>query len=77
MRRKADSIAFRSCIRTLASLTYLVAQKPDRTAAIQSVHNMFRTRVRIQNAVTTERYAEMSRINNQQKAEFVGDLFLM
>jgi hypothetical protein len=76
-RRKADSIYFRSCIRTLASLTHLVAQKSGRTATIQSVHNVFRTRVRHQNAVTTEPYAETSCMSNQQKAEFIGDLFRM
>jgi hypothetical protein len=65
-RQKADSIYFRSCIQTLACLTDLVAQKPDRTAAIQSVHNVFRIRVRIQNAVTTEPYAETSRMSNQR-----------
>jgi hypothetical protein len=76
--RKAYSISFRSCIQTLASLTtHLVAQKPDRTAAIQSVHNMFRTRVRLQNAITMEPYAEMSHMSNQRKAEIIGDLFRM
>jgi hypothetical protein len=29
------------------------------------------------NAVTTEPYAEMSRMSNQRKAEFVGDIFCM
>jgi hypothetical protein len=76
-RQKADSIYFRSCLRTLASLTQLLAQKPDRTNAIRSVLNVFRTRVGLQNAVTTEPYAEMSRMSNQRKAEFVGNTFSM
>jgi hypothetical protein len=75
--RKDDSISFRSCIRALASLTLLVAQKPDRTTSIQSVHNMSRTKAGIQNAVTTEPYIEMSHMSNQRKDEFVGDLFRM
>jgi hypothetical protein len=75
--RKDDSISFISCIQTLASLTHLVAQKPDRTTAIQSVHNIFRTKAGVQNAVTTEPYIEMSRMRNQWKAEFVGDIFYM
>jgi carboxypeptidase C (cathepsin A) len=75
--RKADSICFRSCIQTLTSLTHLVAQKPDRTTAIQSVHNVSRTKEGFQNAITTELYIEMSRMSNQLKAEFVGDIFCM
>jgi hypothetical protein len=76
-RPKADSIFFISCIRALACLTHLVAQKPDRTTAIQSVHNMSRTKAGLQNAVTTELYIKMSHMSNQRKAEFVGDLFCM
>jgi hypothetical protein len=76
-RRKSDSISFRSCIRTLASLTHLVAQKSDRTIAIQSVHNVSRTKAGLQNAVTTELYIEMSHMSNQRKAEFVGEFFCM
>jgi hypothetical protein len=75
--RKEDSISFRSCIRALASLTHLVAQKPNRTTAIQSVHNVPKTKAGIQNAVTTEPYIEMSHMSNQRKAESVGDLFRM
>jgi hypothetical protein len=52
-RWKADSIYFRSCIRSLASITHHMAQKPDRTAKIQSVHNVSRTKAGLQNAVTT------------------------
>jgi hypothetical protein len=62
-------------MRTLASLTHLMAQKPDRTNAIRSVLNVFRTRAGHQNALTTEPYAKMSPMSNQQKAEFVGDTF--
>jgi hypothetical protein len=62
---------------TLACLTHLVAQKPDRTNAIRSVLNVFRTRVGLQNAVTTEPYVEMSRMSNQRKAEFIDDTFSM
>jgi hypothetical protein len=75
--RKADSISLSSFIWALASLTDLVAQKPDRTTAIQSVHNVSRTKAGVQNAVTTEPYIEMSCISNQRKSEFVGDFFHM
>jgi hypothetical protein len=73
--RKANSISFRSCIRTLVSLNHLVAQKPDRTTAIQSVYNVSRTKARLQNVVTTKPPVEMSRMSNQQKVEFVGNIF--
>jgi hypothetical protein len=63
-RQKADLISFRSCIWALASLTHLVTQKPDRATAIQSVHNVSRTKAGIQNAVTTEPYIKMSRMSN-------------
>jgi hypothetical protein len=76
-RWKADSISFRSCIWTLASLTHHMAQKPDRTGTIQSVHNMSRTKAGLQNAVMTEPYIEMSHMSNQRKAEFVSDIFHM
>jgi hypothetical protein len=75
--RNANSISFRSCIRNLASITHLVAQKPDRTTAIQSVHNVSKTKAGLQNAITTEPYIEMSRMSNQWKAKFVGDIFCM
>jgi hypothetical protein len=74
---KVDSISFKSCIRTLASITHLMAQKPDRTTTVQSVHNVSRTKVGHQNAVTTEPYIEMSHMSNQRKAEIVGDFFHM
>jgi hypothetical protein len=64
-------------MRALASLTHLVAQKPDRTNAISSVLDVFRTRAGPQNAVTTKPYAEISRMSNQRKAEFIGDTFRM
>jgi hypothetical protein len=54
-----------------------MAQKPDRTTAVQSVHNVYRTKAGLQNAVTTEPYIEMSYMSNQRKAEFVGDSFFM
>jgi hypothetical protein len=76
-RRKADSISFRSCIWTLASLTHLLAQKPNRTTAIQSVLNVSRIKAGLQNAVTTESYIEMSHMSNQRKAEFIGNIFRM
>jgi hypothetical protein len=63
-RRKADSISFRSCIRTLASLTRLMTQKPDQTTAVQSVHNVSRTKAGLQIAVTIEPYIEMSLMSN-------------
>jgi hypothetical protein len=75
--RKAGSISIRSCIQTLASLTHLGAQKPDQATAIQSIHNVSRSKAGLQNAVTTEPYIKMSHMSNQQKAEFVGDIFRM
>jgi hypothetical protein len=72
-----NSISFRSCIRTLACLTHHMAQKPDRATAVQSVHNMSRTKAGLQNAVTTEPYIKMSRMSNQRKAEFVSNMFHM
>jgi hypothetical protein len=56
--RKADLIYFRSCIRTLASLTHFVAQKPNRTLAVQSVHNLSRTEIGVQNSVATKSYVK-------------------
>jgi hypothetical protein len=44
MRRKDDSISFRSCIQTLSSPIHHMAQKPDRATAVQSVHNVSRTK---------------------------------
>jgi hypothetical protein len=76
-RWQTDSISLRSSIRTLRSLTHLVAQKPDRTTAIQSVHNVFRTKVGLQNAITTEPYIEMSHMSNQRKAEFIEATFFV
>jgi hypothetical protein len=73
--RKADLISFRSCIQTLASLTHFVALKPDRTLTVQSVHNVSRTKAALQNAVTTKLYVDMSHMSNQQKPEFIGDIF--
>jgi hypothetical protein len=74
---KADLMSFRSCIRTLASLTHFVALKPDRTPAVQSVHNVSRAEPGIQNAATTKPYVKMRHMSNQQKAEFVRDIFHM
>jgi hypothetical protein len=74
-RWKADLISFRSYIRTLASLTHLVAQKTDRKPAVQSVHNVSRTEAGLRNAITTKPYVKMSRMRNQQKAECVSDIF--
>jgi hypothetical protein len=75
--RKADLISFRSCIQTLACLTHFVALKLDQTPTVQSVHNVSRTKSGIRNAVTAKPYVEMSRMSNQRKAEFVGDIFRM
>jgi hypothetical protein len=74
-RQKADSISFRSCIQTLASLTHHMTQKLDRATAVQSVHNMSRTKAGLQIIVTTELYIEMSCMSNQWKAEFIGNIF--
>jgi hypothetical protein len=38
---------------------------------------MSRTEVELQIAVTTNLYAEMSHMSNQQKTEFVSDIFHM
>jgi hypothetical protein len=73
--RKADLVYLRSGIHTLATLTYLVSQKPDRTHAVQSVDNLSRTETRIQNAIVTKPYVEMGCISNQRKAEFVRNIF--
>jgi hypothetical protein len=54
-----------------------MAQKPDRTTAVQSVYNVSRTKAGPQNTVTTELYIEMSYMSNQRKAEFIGDIFHM
>jgi hypothetical protein len=51
-------------------------QKLDRTPAVQSVHNVSRTKAGLQNVVTTKPYVEMSHMSNQRKAEFVGDIFV-
>jgi hypothetical protein len=73
--QKADLISSRIGIQTRASLTYLVAQKPDQTPAVQSVHNPSRTETELQNTIATKLYVEMSCMSNQQKDEFVGDVF--
>jgi hypothetical protein len=35
------------------------------------------TKAGLQNAITTEPYIEMSHMSNQQKAEFIGNIFHM
>jgi hypothetical protein len=75
--RNADSISFRSCIRTLAGLTHHMTQKPYRATVVQSVYNVSRTRAGLQILVTTEPYIKISRISNQRKAEFIGNIFCM
>ena len=74
-RQKADLVSFRSCIQTLATLTYHGAQKPDRTPAFQSVYSLSRTDAEIQNAVMTKPYVKTGHMSNQKKSEFVGDMF--
>jgi hypothetical protein len=54
-----------------------VAQKPDETPTVQSVHNLSRTEVGHQNAIAAKQYVETGHMSNQQKAEFVGDIFCM
>jgi hypothetical protein len=54
-----------------------MAQKPDWATAVQSVHNVPRTKVGLQIAITTEPYIQMSCMSNQKKAELVGDIFCM
>jgi hypothetical protein len=75
--RKADLIPIRSSIRALASLTHVAAQKPEQTPTFQSVHPVSRTEAGLEIAVTTKPYAKMSRMSNQQKAEFISDIFHM
>jgi hypothetical protein len=72
---KADLKSFISDIQTLATLTHLPAQKPDRTPAIQSVHNVSRTEAELQNAVTTKPYVKMGCISNLRKSDFVSNIF--
>jgi hypothetical protein len=74
-RRKADLVSFRSDIQTLATLIQLVAQKPDRTLAVQSINNLSRIETGLQNAIMTKPYVKMGRMSNQQKVEFIGDIF--
>jgi hypothetical protein len=62
--RKADLISFRSCIRTLPSLTHFVAQKPDRTPTVQSLHNLSRTETGVQHTVATKPYVKMGHMSN-------------
>jgi hypothetical protein len=64
-RQKADLESFKICIQTLVSLTHLVAQKPDQTPAVQSVHNLSRTETEIQSTVVTKPYIETGRMSNQ------------
>jgi hypothetical protein len=58
------------------SLTHLVAQKPDQTPVVQSIHNLSRSETELQHTVATKLYVETGRMSNQQKAEFVGNIFL-
>jgi hypothetical protein len=74
-RWKAHLVSFRSCILTLASLTHFVALKPVQTPAVQFFHNMSKTEAGFQNVVTTKPYGEIGHMSNQQKSEFVGDIF--
>jgi hypothetical protein len=53
-----------------------MAQKPNRATAVESVHNVSRTKAGIQITITTEPYIEMSHMSNQWKAEFVGNIFV-
>jgi hypothetical protein len=55
---ETDLEFFRSGIQSLATLTHLAAQKPDRTPATQSVYSLLRTDAEIQNAVTTKPYVK-------------------
>jgi hypothetical protein len=64
-------------IQTLASITHLLAQKPDQTLVVQSVCNLSRTETDIQSTVATKPYVETSHMSNQQKAKFVGDVFCL
>jgi hypothetical protein len=75
-RQKADSISLKSGIRTLASLTHHMAQKPDWATVIQSVQNMSRTKAGIQNAVMTEPYIKMSRMSTSGKLSSLATFFV-
>jgi hypothetical protein len=52
-----------------------MVQKPDQMPVVQSVHSLSRTETEIQSTVATKPYVKTSGISNQQKAEFVGDVF--
>jgi hypothetical protein len=54
MHRKANLVTFRSCIQTLANLTHFMAQKPDQTPAVQSIHNLSGTEAGLKNAVAAK-----------------------
>jgi hypothetical protein len=53
-----------------------MAQKPDRTTAVQSVYNVSRTKVGPQYTVTTELYIEMSYMSNQRKLSSLAIFFI-
>jgi hypothetical protein len=63
------------CIQTLVSLAHLVAQIPDQTRVVQSVHNLSRTESELQSTVATKPYVKTGHMSNQQKSECVGDIF--
>jgi hypothetical protein len=54
---------------------YYVAQKPDQAPVYQSLHNLSRTGARLQKSVETKPYVKSGHMSNQQKAEFVDDIF--
>jgi hypothetical protein len=74
-RWKADLEFSRIGIQTLASLTHLSPLNLRISFLHQSVQNQFSTVTRFQKSVVTKPYVEMSHMSNQQKAEFVSDVF--
>jgi hypothetical protein len=74
-RRKAEPVTFRFHVQTPASFTLFVAQKPNQTFVSQTVQNLPRNRTGIHNAVGTKPYVKIGHMSDQQKAEFVDNIF--
>jgi hypothetical protein len=53
-----------------------MAQKPDQTLVSQSVKNLPKNRIWLQNTIATKPYVKMGRMSTHLKAEFVGDIFI-
>jgi hypothetical protein len=75
MGQKAELVTSSFCFQTPANFALFVAQKPDQTLVSQSIQNLSRNRTWLQNAVAANSYVKTDRMSNQQKYEFVGDIF--